>query len=115
MKKFLFALILLPSLSLASGKISIEPKYLTSPGKWEGKVGLSIWEPIYGPLAFESWIGSGLDYSKGDYEKFVYGKVGFVLELPANLSVGLAGGVACNYNEKSCGPEVMGKVAYKIW
>lgn len=60
MKKLLFILAVIPSLTFASGTFQVKPGYFVKAGKLGGQVGLSIWEPVTGRLHFSQWLGLGV-------------------------------------------------------
>lgn len=66
MKKLLFTLAIIPSLTFASGTIQFKPGYFVKAEKFGGQVGVSIWEPVSGKLHFSQWLGLGIHPRLGD-------------------------------------------------
>lgn len=86
MKKLLLVLFLVSNFAFASGKISFTPAYNLRNEMFSPKIGFAIYEPIIGGIAYNGWVGMGLNprdngeevfwaASKHDMEKW-FGNVG---------------------------------------
>lgn len=69
MKKFLAValLILMPMLACAEGKLILEPSLDFDSHKWGTSGGLSVWEPVWGPLSFSGWLGARFQEEEMDH------------------------------------------------
>jgi hypothetical protein len=59
MKRLLFAIALLPAISVASGKLSVAGNYFLAKEKLLPSFGLSVNEQVAGPLHVSLWSGLG--------------------------------------------------------
>lgn len=117
MKKLLLIALLLPTLSFASGKITIQPGYYLGSKKVMPMGGLGIYEHLVGPLYYNSWTGAGLQprnegnllwlSSKHDLEMY-FGKVAVAV----GVTYRKAEKGILEYPDES---DVHVKLTYQIW
>lgn len=102
----------------ASGKIQFKPGYYLKSKQLGGQVGLAVYEPLIGKLAYNQWTGYG--YAPRLHEKGVnYFVSTHDLEIPTgNLTVG-AGFTFKHTNQESeklfSDSDIHLKISYKLW
>jgi hypothetical protein len=106
--------ILVSSTALASGKVSIEPRYLIKDKKVGAALGLSIYQKIVGPLAVNIYAGTGFDPSQDGVDNWVSAKADIELQFQ-KLTVALGAKGEADVDPLFCEPSVYAKVAYQIW
>lgn len=114
MKKYLF-LLLFPFTCFGSGKLTLAPAWFLEDDSVEAKLGLSIYERIAGPVAFNSWSGVGREVDHGKAKWWAYTKAGVEVDLPAKLTIGAAIGMDYSFEENDVRPHAIATIAYRIW
>lgn len=119
MKHLLLALLIAPALSLASGKIQVKPGYYIKAEKFGGQVGLSIYEPVFGGVAINQWIGVGT--TPRPYDDSVFYAVSETSFEKWFGKVGAGVGYKFSHSSKSLDPGVLSehcafiRASYQLW
>lgn len=94
----------------ASGKIQYLHKFNVRNSQQSPAVGISIWEPLVGPLHYSQWTGGGWDAKEG--KNFIASKHGLGVQI-SRLSFGAEYGL--EHSAGTVDHSVTAKVGFKLW